>query len=141
MLNKVTLIGNVGRDAQVQVLEGGQNIVNFNVCVNKTWKDKNGEKQKKDTWFSCSYFCKSSAVAAFILKGTLLYLEGEVEVRSYKSRTGEPAASLQVNVTEIKLLSSRQQSQPQAAPKSDLTQSQQEFLAGGEPIDESGLPF
>lgn len=140
MLNKVTLIGNVGRDAQVQVLEGGQNIVNFNLCVNKTWKDKNGEKQKKDTWFSCSYFCKSSAVAAYIKKGTLLYLEGEVEVRTYKSRTGEPAASLQVNVTEIKLFSTKQSTQ-QAAPQSDITPSQQEFLAGGDVVEDDSLPF
>lgn len=139
MLNKLTLIGNVGRDAQTQVLEGGQNIVNFNVCVNKTWKDKNGEKQKKDTWFSCSYFCKSSAVAAYIKKGTLLYLEGEVEVRTYKSRTGEPAASLQVNVTEIKLLSNKQPQQPAPQTQSDLTPSQQEFLAGGDEVD--SLPF
>ena len=141
MLNKVTLIGNVGRDAQTQVLDGGQNVVNFNICVNKTWKDKNGEKQKKDTWFSCSYFCKSAAVANYILKGTLLYVEGEVEVRTYKSRTGEPAASLQVNVTEIKLLSTKQQTtpQPQVDNNSGLSQSQQEFLAGGEEID--SLPF
>lgn len=139
MLNKLTLIGNVGRDAQTQVLEGGQNIVNFNVCVNKVWKDKNGEKQKKDTWFSCSYFCKSSAVAAYIKKGTLLYLEGEVEVRTYKSRTGEPAASLQVNVTEIKLLSNKQPQQSTPQTQSDLTPSQQEFLAGGVEVDED--PF
>ena len=127
MLNKSILIGNVGSDAQINSV-GENSVINFNLCTTRTWKNTNGEKMKKDTWFSCAYWVKNTVIAQYIKKGSLLYVEGEPEAVIYKNKDGIQVAQLKLNVSEIKLLSKPQQrdSTPETTPQ--------------EPLDES-LPF
>lgn len=126
MLNKSILIGNVGSDAQINVV-GESSVINFNLCTTRTWKNASGEKMKKDTWFSCAYWLKNTAIAQYIKKGSLLYVEGEPEAVIYKNKDDIQVAQLKLNVSEIKLLSKPQQRD--STPETPQ-----------EPIDEN-LPF
>lgn len=105
MVNKTLLVGNVGADATIGNVNSRE-VINFNLCTTEVWKNANGEKMKKDTWWQCSYWVKNTSIAQYIKKGCLLHVEGRVEAKLYTNRNnGEAVAQLQLNVSEIKLLS------------------------------------
>lgn len=140
---KITIVGNIGKDFSLNNVNS-KNVLNGSVAVTKNYLDKNGQKQSLTEWFSISKWSDRdmSSLLRYLLKGTMVLITGEISVKSYQNKKGETNYQLNVIADEIKLLSAKQQSQPQQpAPQTnnDLTPSQQEFLAGGEPIDD--LPF
>lgn len=108
MVNKLMFVGNVGADAVTNTVNENT-VINWNICSTKKWKDKNGVAQSKQSWVNCSYWVKNTAIAQYITKGSLLYVEGEPEAVIYKNKDGIQVAQLKLNVSEIKLLSKPQQ--------------------------------
>ena len=104
-MNRVQLIGRVGKDATVNTVNG-KNVINFSLCTTETWKDAQGQKKEKSTWFECSWWLNNTAIASYIKKGSQLFAEGSVEVRSYTTAAGAAGASLNVKISSVKLLSS-----------------------------------
>lgn len=138
---KITIVGNIGKDFSLNNVNG-KNVLNGSVAVTKNYLDKNGQKQSLTEWFSISKWSDRdmSSLLRYLLKGTMVLITGEISVKSYQNKQGETSYQLNVIADEIKLLSAKPQSQPQQpAPQSDLTPSQQEFLAGGVEVDEA--PF
>jgi single-strand DNA-binding protein len=101
-MNRITAIGNLGGDATVRNV-GNEEVVNFNIAVTKRWKNKDGEKQERTTWISCSYWNKA-ALAPFLLKGTKILVEGEPSVRTYKNSKDEVIAQQDMTVMNLELL-------------------------------------
>ena len=139
---KTTLIGSLGQSAAVNNVNG-KTVINFSVAHSEKYKDSNGQLVNKVLWVSVSYWVEKTAIAQYLKKGTQVFVEGLPSVDTYKNKEGQIMPQLKLRATMVQLLGGNKQenNNQQAAPQSDLTPSQQEFLAGGEPIDESGLPF
>lgn len=86
MLNRVTLIGHLGRDPEVRILPNGSTLASFSLATNETYKDKNsGEKIEKTEWHRVSMWGRVAEVAGqYLKKGSLICIEGKITTRSYE---------------------------------------------------------
>jgi single-strand DNA-binding protein len=88
-LNKVLLIGNIGRDAELKYSANGIPVSSFPLAVNKVYKNQNGEKQEKTTWVNIVLFGKTAeSLHQYLLKGKLVYVEGELNLEKYTDKDG-----------------------------------------------------
>lgn len=100
-----TIVGYLGQDAQTRTLDGGRVVTSFSVAFTESWKNQAGEKQERTTWFNCSYFTQQApGVADWLRRGSLVCVTGRVSARAYLGQNNQPAASLELNVSEIRLL-------------------------------------
>jgi single-strand DNA-binding protein len=89
-LNKVTLIGNLGKDPELQTLDGGISVVKFPLATTEYFKDRNGQPQSETEWHTIVLWRNLADLAAKILrKGSLIYIEGKIKTRSFEDRNGE----------------------------------------------------
>ena len=106
---KATVVGNIGKDAEVRTTQSGAKAIGFSLAVNRTWVDDDGVEHKQSTWFNCTkwiYNGGSIKVASYLKKGTLVALDGEVSASAYKNDKGEAIGSLELKVGDLRLLSS-----------------------------------
>jgi single-strand DNA-binding protein len=81
-VNKVILIGNVGKDPEVRYTQGGDAVCNFSLATTEKWKDKSGEKQEKTEWHRLTAFQRSAEVLGeYLKKGSSVYIEGKLSTR------------------------------------------------------------
>lgn len=119
MKNQVQIIGTIGRDAEEKVLADNTKILNFSVATNERYTDKSGEKKQTTTWFNCSMFIapnQNTRIGQFLLKGTMVFVQGKVSARAYLNAQGQPIASLDIRVSDITLLSAKKDSDNQDHP-------------------------
>lgn len=85
MLNKVQVIGRLGKDPEIRHTQDGKAIATFSLASSETWKDKSGEKKEKTEWFNVVCFSEglSNVIEKWVHKGDLLYVEGALRTRSY----------------------------------------------------------
>jgi single-strand DNA-binding protein len=90
MLNKVTLIGNLGKDPEIRSTSDGQEIANFSLATTERWKDKNtGDKKEKTEWHKIVVFNSLvNIVKNYVKKGTKLYVEGQLQTRKWTDNNG-----------------------------------------------------
>ena len=134
-LNKTTIIGHIGKDAEVKDF-GNNKVINFSVAVTRKWKNKSGEEQSKTTWFEVSKWGNNVTLSNYLTKGTQVYVEGEIEADAFVSnQDGEAKGVLRLNAFNIQLLgSNRGKSNQTVEPKDD-------YELKPEEEDESDLPF
>ena len=107
-LNKVILIGNLGRDPETRYLPNGDAVTSISVATTETWKDKSGEKQEKTEWHRVSLFRRLGEIAGeYLKKGSQVYIEGRIEYREYE-KDGQKRYSTDIIASEMKMLGSRQ---------------------------------
>ncbi len=88
-LNKVTLIGNLGKDPECQTLEGGITVAKFSIATTESYKDKEGNAQTETEWHSVVAWRNLADVASkYLNKGSHIYIEGKLKNRSYEDKTG-----------------------------------------------------
>lgn len=98
-LNKVMLIGNLGKDPEVRQTQDGQKIVNFTLATNEVWKDKaTGERRDKTEWHRVVVFNEKLADVCekFVKKGTKVYLEGQIQTRKWTDAQGQERITTEV---------------------------------------------
>ncbi|MBO4521530.1 MAG: single-stranded DNA-binding protein [Alphaproteobacteria bacterium] len=97
-VNKVILIGNVGRDPEIRQSADGRKIVNLSLATSETWKDKTGERQEKTEWHRVVIFNQGLADVAerYVKKGSKLYIEGSLQTRKYTDSSGVEKYSTEV---------------------------------------------
>ena len=103
---KLQVIGNLGKDAQVNNVNG-KSVINFNVAHTERFKDAQGNQKDRTTWVDCSYWTDRTAVAPYLKKGTQVYVEGTPDVRTYTTADGRNGASLTLRIASVQLLGSR----------------------------------
>lgn len=104
-VNKVILIGNVGRDPESRYLANGDQVVNFSLATTDMWKDKNGNKQEKTEWHNVTAFRKLAEIASnYIRKGGSVYVEGRIESNKYTDKQGVEKIGFQIIADSIRLL-------------------------------------
>lgn len=110
MLNKIQLIGRVGKDSETHTFSNGNKVVSFNLATSDTFKDKNGEKQTVTEWHTIKVFGKLSEVAEkYVRKGQLLYLDGQVKYKKFE-KDSKTTYFTEVHVFTLKMLSKPDQS-------------------------------
>lgn len=102
---KLTIIGNLGRDAEIKEI-GERMVITFPVAHNDQYTNKDGVKVERTIWVRCDYWREkgNTAVAAYLKKGTQVYVEGAPSVSTYQTREGGHAASLDLRVQTLRLL-------------------------------------
>ena len=90
------------RDAEVRTTSQDQQVVNFSVAINDSYKNKQGERIEQTIYFDCSYWI-STKIASLLTKGTLVELIGRISTRAWTSTEGEPKAGLNFHTSQIKL--------------------------------------
>jgi single-strand DNA-binding protein len=89
-LNKVTLIGNLGKDPEVQTLESGTKLVKFSLATTETFKDKSGNRQDQTEWHNVIVWQKLAEIAEkYLHKGSYIYLEGRIRTRTWDDKDGK----------------------------------------------------
>ena len=90
-VNKVILLGNLGRDPETRSFPNGGKVVNLNIATSETWKDKNsGERKERTEWHSVAIFNEGIAKIAeqYLRKGSKVYIEGQLETRKWQDQSG-----------------------------------------------------
>ena len=108
-VNKVILIGNLGRDPETRYTTGGDAICNLNIATSEQWKDKNGEKQEKTEWHRVVLFGRQAEIAGeYLKKGRSVYIEGRLQTRKYTDKDGVEKYSTEIVGDRMQLLGSRE---------------------------------
>ena len=118
-LNKVMLIGNVGRDPEIRYLEGnsqggGTKVATFTLATTERYRDRNGELRENTEWHNIVAWRQTAdVVERFVKKGTQLYIEGRLRTRSYTDQQGIKKYTTEINADNLQLLGRRQDDQGQ----------------------------
>ena len=106
-INKVILVGHLGRNPEVKTFDNGGKLANFSMATKEIWKDGKGERQEQTEWHNIVVRRTSSLTFTeqYLKKGMLVYVEGKLRSRSYKSKTGEDRTVLEVFAEDVQLLS------------------------------------
>jgi single-strand DNA-binding protein len=107
-VNKVILVGRLGRDPETRYTGGGQAVANFSIATDETYKDRNGERQKRTEWHKIVVWGKQAEIAQqYLKKGSLLFIEGRIQSREWQDKEGQKRTSFEIVATNFRMLGSR----------------------------------
>jgi single-strand DNA-binding protein len=107
-VNKVILVGRLGRDPETRYTGGGQAVANFSVATDESYKDKNGERQKRTEWHKIVVWGKQAEIAQqYLKKGSLLYVEGRIQSREWQDKEGQKRTSFEIVANNFRMLGGR----------------------------------
>ena len=109
-VNKVIIVGNLGRDPETRYLPSGEAVTNISVATTETWKDKtSGEKKEATEWHRISAFGKLAEIMGeYLKKGSQVYIEGSLKTRKYQDKeTGKDRYSTEIRADRMQMLGSR----------------------------------
>lgn len=122
-INKVIVIGNVGKDPEIHNTASGNVIASFSLAVNEKWKDASGEMKEQTEWVRCVAFSKlAEVVQNWIKKGQQLYVEGKMTTRKWQGQDGQDRYTTEVIVRELQMLGSKQDSGQSVSPQGSFRQ-------------------
>jgi len=108
-VNKVILVGNLGRDPETRYMPDGGAITNISVATTDKWKDKAGEMQEKTEWHRVAFFGKLAEIAGeYLKKGSQVYIEGRLQTRKWQDKEGQDKYTTEVVANVMQMLGSRQ---------------------------------
>ena len=142
-LNKVSLIGNVGKDPELKYSAAGVAVCNISLATTRSWKDKtSGEKQEETEWHRVVFYDRlAEVVGEWLKKGKPIYVEGRLKTRKWQNKEGQDVYTTEIIASEMQMLGGRDDAPaaprpaPAAAPKPAAKQS-----AGVEDVD-SDIPW
>ena len=151
-VNKVILVGHLGRDAETKFTPGGAAVTRFSVATNRRWKDQQSGEWKEETDWSNVVLWRAENLANYLTKGKQVYVEGRLQTRSYEDKDGKKVYATEVVAEDVILLGGQgggrsgsdefpQQpvSQPRSAPRSAQPSAQPEEMSQG--ITDDDVPF
>lgn len=129
-LNKVLLIGNLGKDPEMRAMPNGDAVATFSIATTETWKDKQGQKQSKSEWHNITMFRGLAEIAGkYLKKGSSVYIEGRLQTRKWQDKTGADRYTTEIIADQMQMLGGKpaeiapqqtndaQHEQRQAAPQ------------------------
>jgi single-strand DNA-binding protein len=147
-VNKVILVGRLGRDPETRFTSGGQAVCNFTVATDEVYRDRAGEWQKRTEWHRIATWGPLAERAQKYLKrGTMVYLEGRLKTRQWDDRSGNKRTSTDIVANVMKMLSPRgeaapPQGEPQAeAPSAEAPGAEPEEGGQAAEISDEDIPF
>ncbi len=107
-VNKVILIGNLGKDPELRYAPSGSAVANFSLATSEQWKDQEGNLQEKTSWHNIVVWGKLAEITAeYLKKGRKVYVEGRIQYRDYEGRDGNKRYVTEVVVNDLVMLGSR----------------------------------
>ncbi len=138
-INKVILIGNVGKDPEVRHLDSGVAVTTFPLATSETYKNKSGEKVTNTEWHNIVLWRGLAEIAEkYVKKGNPLYVEGKIRTRSWDDKDGNKRYTTEIVVDNMQMLGSKQSNEDNAASASESTPS---VDIENIPAGEDDLPF
>jgi len=137
MLNKIMLIGNLGRDPEMSYTPNGKAVTKFSLAVNRRWKDReSNERREETTWFNIVAWNELAETCnQYLHKGSRVYIEGRMTSRKYTNKDGVEVTAWEVEARDMQMLDTKAESQAMAARSGGGS-------AGGGDLDpENDLPF
>ena len=106
-VNKVILVGNLGRDAETKFTPGGSSVTKFSVATGRRWKDQQSGEWKEETNWSNVTLWRAENLAPYLTKGKQVYVEGRLQTRSYEDKDGKKVYATDVVADDVILLGGR----------------------------------
>ncbi|SEN44178.1 single-stranded DNA-binding protein [Nitrosomonas marina] len=139
-VNKVILIGRLGKDPNINYMYDGTAVANVSLATSEKWKDRNGEKQEKTEWHRLTAYRKlAEIIGEYLKKGSQAYFEGRLETRKWTDKDGIDRYTTEIIVDKMKMLDTRNQS-AQPAQTSNATQPQPPAGNGFDDMEDD-IPF
>ena len=136
-VNRVILIGNLGKDPETRYLPSGDAVANFSIATTEKFKDKSGAQQEHTEWHRISFFGRLAEVAGeYLKKGSQVYIEGQLRTRKYQDKeTGKDRYSTEIRADRMQMLGSRAGAgEPRGEPDGDAAP------RSGAPAKAAGAP-
>ncbi|MDF7676682.1 single-stranded DNA-binding protein [Neisseriaceae bacterium ESL0693] len=110
-VNKVILVGRLGRDPETRYMPSGDAVTNFSIATDEQWRDRNGERQTRTEWHNITLFGKLGEIASqYLRKGSQVFIEGRIQSRKYNGKDGVERIAYDIIGNEMKMLGGRQDS-------------------------------
>lgn len=138
-INKVILIGNLGRDPEVRYTPNGNAVANISIATSESWKDKQtGEQQERTEWHRVVMFGRLGEIAGeYLKKGSKVYVEGKLQTRKWQDQNGQDRYSTEVIANEMQMLDSKG-----GGERPTVAQREEGQQAGSVPLDfDDDIPF
>ena len=136
-VNKVILVGNLGRDPEVRYTASGTPVANFTMATSERWTDATGERKERTEWHRIVVWGKQAEIVGeYLRKGKQVYIEGSLQTRDWTDRDGNKRYTTEVRAQRVQMLGRPDDRQPVAAGAPD-----QEVAEPGGGFDEDDIPF
>src|SRR6516225_2717517 len=107
-VNRVILVGRLGRDPETRYTGSGQAVANFSVATDESYKDRNGERQKRTEWHKIVVWGKQAEIAQqYLKKGSLVFIEGRIQSREWQDKEGQKRTSFEIVANNYRMLGGR----------------------------------
>lgn len=129
-VNKVILIGRLGKDPETRYMPNGEAVTNATLATSENWKDKSGVKQEKTEWHNLVFYRRLAEIAGeYLKKGSMIYVEGKLQTRKWQDKEGKDRYTTDIVVNEMTMLGGKstggnfevveeqQYSAPQSSPQ------------------------
>lgn len=104
-LNKILLIGRLGRDPEVRHMPNGEAVCNFSLATSESWKDQSGQRQERTEWHNITLYRRLAEIAGqYLKKGSQVYIEGRIQSRKYTGKDGIERTAYDIIGSEMKML-------------------------------------
>ena len=146
-VNKVILLGRLGKDPEVRYTQGGTAIANVSLATSEAWKDKQtGDMQERTEWHNLVFFARLAEIAGeYLQKGSQVYVEGSLRTRKWQDKSGQDRYTTEIVVKELQMLGNRGDSQQSGRPSKAAGSSerrQAESVGAGDNDDfDDDIPF
>jgi len=135
-VNKVILMGNLGKDPEVRFMPNGDAVCNFSIATTDNWKDKSGERQERTEWHNIVMYRKLAEIAGeYLKKGRPVFIEGRLQTRKWQTKEGQDRYTTEIIAESMQMLGGRDggsssspasvSSQPASQGKDDFNQAPQ----------------
>jgi single-strand DNA-binding protein len=139
-VNKVILVGNLGRDPEVRYMPNGEAVCNFSIATTDSWKDKSGAKQEKTEWHSIVMYRKLAEIAGeYLKKGAPVYVEGRLQTRKWQTKEGDDRYTTEIIADSMQMLGSKDGGSSNDSTHHDQSASHQQAPAKAAPAGGNGF--
>jgi single-strand DNA-binding protein len=140
-VNKVILVGNLGRDPETRYTTSGDAVTNVRLATTDTWKDKNGEKQERTEWHNIVFYGRQAEIAGeYLKKGRQIYVEGRLQTRKWQDKEGQDRYTTEIIADRMQMLGSREGGGSSAPPPEPVEREPAAASSGGGNRKSSGAP-
>ena len=140
-VNKVILVGRLGRDPEIRYTAGGQAVANFSIATDESYKDRTGERQKRTEWHRIVVWGKQAEVVQkYLKKGNEAYFEGRLQTREWQDKEGQKRTTTEIVVTDFRFLGGKSDSMAAGAGASAISSHSDNFDQAAPSHDDSPGP-
>jgi len=141
-VNKVILIGNLGKDPEIRTTPQGTSLARFSVATTTTWKDASGAKQERTEWHDVVAWERLAQICGeFLHKGKMVYVEGSLQTRSWEDQAGQKRSKTEIKASNVVMLSRREDgARTSTSPAREVADAAEPVASGASAYDDD-VPF